>query len=437
VHAGWATNSGDGFGWNGFFGARLPASREGTDWGKVVRILAIHRLLSPGSEWRLHRHWFSTTALGDLLGVDARAVQDDTLYRGLDLLREHKEALFGHECDVPEGERHPRRFGYSRDKLADCVQVVIALVVTPEGLPLPYEMLPSNTAEKTTLRAMLATIGQRYGEAEHIWVMDRGIPTEESLAEFGASTVPVRYLVGTPKGRLTRLESALAERPWQDVRPELRIKLLPSEGELYVLAESGARADKERGMRRRQLKAYWKRLGELQRQASPRDTLLKKLGAAQDRAGRIAAGLVEVAVSAAGVLRYRLDREKLRAVRQREGRYLLRTNMTADDPALLWRCYMQLCHVEEAFRIMKGYLGLRPIFHQKPERIEMAMIRSVSSRIASRVSSISRRSTLLRLNAASPAAWLSSANNTWLCCELLALKFKNCREPTPTQGEIL
>jgi hypothetical protein len=378
-----------------FFGERLPESREGTDWEKVVRILAIYRLLSPGSEWRLHRHWFEATALADLLGVDGRAVQDDTLYRGLDLLLEHKEALFGHlrdrwrdlfgaryevllydlsstyfECDEPRDETDPRRFGYSRDKRGDCVQVVIAVVVTPEGLPLAYEMMPGNTADKTTLRGMLATIARRYGQAERIWVMDRGIPTEKILEELRTSDPQVRYLVGTPKGRLTRLESALAELPWQEVRPELRVKLLPSEGELYVLAESGARANKERGMRRRRLKAYWKRLGELRMQEAPRDTLLKKLGAAQDRAGRIATGLVEVEVSTAGVLSYRLDREQLRTVRRREGRYLLRTNMTADDPAMIWRCYTQLCQVEEAFRTLKGDLGLRPVFHKKPERIE-------------------------------------------------------------------
>jgi hypothetical protein len=242
--------------------------------------------------------------------------------------------------------------------------------VTPEGLPLAYEMLPGNTADKTTLRGMLATITRRYGAAERIWVMDRGVPTEEILAELRTAPAPVRYLVGTPKGRLMRYEAALAEQPWQDVRPQLRVKLLPSEGELYVLAESGARIDKERSMRRRQLKTYWKRLDELQKQEPPRDTLLKKLGAAQDRAGRIAVSLVNVEVNEGGALRYQLDREKLRIVRRREGRYLLRTNMTADDPALIWRCYMQLCHVEEAFRTLKGDLGLRPIFHRNPERIE-------------------------------------------------------------------
>jgi transposase len=378
-----------------FFGARLPVSREETDWEKVLRILVIYRLLSPGSEWRLHRHWFSTTALADLLGVDERAAQDDTLYRCHDLLLEHKEELFGHlrhrwsdlfgaryevllydltstyfECDVPADETDPRRFGYSRDRRGDCVQVVVALVVTPEGLPLAYEMLPGNTTDKTTLREMLATIRRRFGAAERIWIMDRGIPTEEILGELRAADSGVRYLVGTPKGRLTRYEAALAERPWQTVRPALRVKLLPQEGELYVLAESQARAGKERGMRQRRLKAYWQRLGELQRQRPERDALLKKLGAAQERAGRSATNLVKVEVAADGTLTYQLDRDALRTVRSREGRYLLRTNLAADDPELIWRCYMQLCFVEEAFRTLKGDLGLRPIFHQRPDRIE-------------------------------------------------------------------
>ena len=378
-----------------FFGARLPVSREDTDWEKVLRILTIYRLLSPGSEWRLHRHWFGTTALADLLGVDARAVQDDTLYRCHDLVLPLKEELFGHlrqrwsdlfgaryevllydltstyfECDVPADESDPRRFGYSRDRRGDCVQVVVALVVTPEGLPLAYEMFPGNTADKTTLRGMLATIRRRYGAAERIWIMDRGIPTEEVLTELRAADSGVRYLVGTPKGRLTRYEAALAEQPWQTVRPQLRVKLLAQDGELYVLAESQARAGKERGMRRRRLKAYWKRLGELQRQQPPRDVLWKKLGAAQERAGRSATTLVIVEVASDGALTYRLDRHQLRAVRDREGRYLLRTNLTADDPELIWRCYMQLCFVEEAFRTLKGDLGLRPIFHQRPDRIE-------------------------------------------------------------------
>jgi len=378
-----------------FFAACLGRSREGTDWEKILRLLTLYCLLSPGSEWRLHRHWFGITACADLLGVDERAAQDDTLYRCLDLILAHKEALFGHlrqrwsdlfgvrydvllydltstyfECDVPENEADPRRFGYSRDRRRDCVQVLVALVVTPEGLPLAYEMLPGNTADKTTLREMLRLIRRRYGAAERIWVMDRGIPTEAVLAELRQSDSGVRYLVGTPKGRLTKLEQELAERPWQEVHPHLRVKLLPQAGELYVLAESAARAGKDRGIRRRKLKAYWRRLHQLQQQDLARDRLLEKLGAARARAGRVVASLVQVTVSADGQLTFALDRAKLRSVRRREGRYLLRTNLSADDPELLWRCYMQLVWVEEAFRTLKGDLGLRPIYHRKPERIE-------------------------------------------------------------------
>ena len=378
-----------------FFAARLGISREGTDWEKVLRLLSLYRLLSPGSEWRLHRHWFATTACADLLGVDERLAQDDTLYRGLDGLLAHKDALFTHlrqrwsdlfgakfdvllydltstyfECDVPAEEKDPRRFGYSRDKRSDCVQVIVALVVTPEGLPLAYEMFPGNTADKTTLRDMLQLIQKRYGQAERIWVMDRGIPTEAVLEELRKDDAKVSYLVGTPKGRLTALEKELAAQPWQEVRPQLRVKLLPQAGEVYVLAQSGARTHKERAMRRRKLKALWQRLKEVQAQDLTRDQRLQKLAVARDRAGRVAAGLAQAAVSAEGQLTFSLDRQKLRTARQREGRYLLRTNMSADNPELLWRCYMQLVFVEEAFRTLKGDLNLRPIHHHRADRIE-------------------------------------------------------------------
>jgi len=274
------------------------------------------------------------------------------------------------ECDVPDHETDPRRFGYSRDKRSDCVQVVVALVVTPEGLPLAYEMFPGNTADKTTLRGLLELIQKRYGSAERIWVMDRGIPTEAVLAELRQSDAKVSYLVGTPKGRLTKLENELAQKPWQEVRPHLRVKLLPQAGEVYVLAESGARTAKERAMRRRKLKTLWQRLRELQAQDLTRDQRLEKLGAARDRAGRAVASLANTTVDVEGKLAFSLDRKKLRSARKREGRYLLRTNLSADNPELLWRCYMQLVFVEEAFRTLKGDLGLRPIYHHKAERIE-------------------------------------------------------------------
>ena len=378
-----------------FFAARLGCSRADTAWEKVLRALTIYRLLSPGSEWRMHRHWFATTALPDLLAVDASVAQPATLYRCHDRLLEHKEALFAHlrerwadlfaarydvllydltstyfECDRPEAADDPRQFGYSRDRRSDCVQVVIAMVVTPEGLPLAYEMMPGNTADKTTLPAMIALLKKRHGQIGRIWVMDRGIPTEEALAQMRACDPPMHYLVGTPKARLHRLEAALADRPWVEVRGQLRVKCVPADGEVYVLTESPARVDKERAMRRRLLKKYWKRLGELAQLKKPeRDELLLKLGKAKGEAGA-AARLVTVKVSAAGTLTYQLDRGKLREVRRREGRYLLRTNLADYDPDVLWRYYMQLVFVEEAFRTLKGDLGLRPVFHQKPARIE-------------------------------------------------------------------
>lgn len=379
-----------------FFEPRLGHSREGTDWEKVLRVLTLYRLISPGSEWRLHRHWFDTTALPDLLGVDARIAQDDTLYRGHDRLLEHKDALFAHlrgrwadlfdashevllydltstyfECDVPESPDDPRRFGHSRDRRGDCVQVIVALVVTPEGLPLAYEMLPGNTADKTTLRAMLALVQKRHGQARRVWVMDRGIPTEEVLAEMRAATPPVHYLVGTPKGRLTKLESRLTERPWVEVRGQLRVKSLDENGETYVYTESPARVHKERAMRRRALKKYWKRLGELAVLKTPkRDEVLIKLGQAREQAGRAVAKLVTVEVDEGGRLTRRLDLGQLRTARRREGRYLLRTNLADTEPDTLWGYYMQLTAVEESFRTLKGDLGLRPIYHQNPERIE-------------------------------------------------------------------
>jgi len=378
-----------------FFAARLGRSREGTDWEKVLRLLTLYRLLSPGSEWRLHRHWFNSTACADLLGADERLAQDDTLYRGLDGLLEHKEALFTHlrarwsdlfgaqfdvllydltstcfECDAPQDGDDPRRFGYSRDKRGDCVQVIVALIVTPEGLPLAYEMFPGNTADKSTLRGMLELIQKRYGTAQRTWVMDRGVPTEAVLEELRRDESQVSYLVGTPKGRLTQLEKELADKPWQQVREQLRVKLLPREGEVYVLAESGARAHKEHALRRRKLKALWTRLKEIQGQELTRDQRLEKLGGAKDRAGRAVAGLVSASVDAEGQLTFQLSRKKLRALRQREGRYLLRTNLSADNPETIWRSYLQLVFVEEAFRTLKGDLGLRPIYHHKPERIE-------------------------------------------------------------------
>ena len=378
-----------------FWAERLPAGRKGTRWDDVLFVLAAYRLLAPGSEWRLHREWFARSALVDLLGADFGLAEIHKLYACHDRLLAHKPALFEHlvgrwrdmfnasfdvllydltstyfEANPPFPEGDKRRHGYSRDHRPDCVQVVIALVVTPEGLPLGYEVLSGNTADSTTLRGFLERIVRQYGKARRIWLMDRGIPTEAVLAEMRAADPPVRYLVGTPKGRLSRLEQELLEKPWQEARPGVQVKLLPQDGELYVFAESRDRVAKERAMRRRQLKWLWKRLGQLAAMKLSREELLMKLGSARSQAPT-AWRLVMITVAKdSATFSYQLDRDKLRQARRREGRYLLRTNLTEDDPAQLWRYYLQLVAVEQAFKSLKGDLAIRPIFHQQEARIE-------------------------------------------------------------------
>ncbi len=277
------------------------------------------------------------------------------------------------ECDPPEQGK--RRFGYSRDKRSDCVQVVIALIVTPEGFPLAYEVMDGNTADCTTLEAFVERIQCQYGQADRIWVMDRGIPTEAVLEKLRASNPPVRYLVGTPKGRLSALEKEFLNLPWERARQEVEVKLLEREDELYILAKSEGRVDKERAMRGRRLKRLIKRLHELQAQKLTRDELLLKLGAAKKEAGN-AYALLDIVLPPKDQSRtvhsvsFALNRPKLRQVRRREGRYLLRSNLRGESPAKLWQFYIQLTEVEQAFKELKGDLAIRPIYHQKDSRIE-------------------------------------------------------------------
>ncbi len=378
-----------------FFAPLLPNSREGTSWQHVLQTLVCYRLIDPGSEWRLHRQWFEQSAMADLLGEDYGLVAKNALYRCLDKLLPHKAALFSHlrarwqdlfaapfdvllydltstyfESPPPDDEADKRRHGYSRDKRSDCVQVAIALIVTPDGFPLGYEVLPGNTADCTTLRDMLRKVEAQYGKANRVWVMDRGIPSEEVLAEMRAADPPVSYLVGTPKGRLSKLEKHLVTLPWQAVREGVDVKLLPQEQELYVLAQSRARINKERAMRRRKLKWLWARLKEIAAMEIDREELLMKLGAARAKAPA-AWRLVDVAVAPEGAtFTFALDRTKLRQVRRREGRYLLRTNLCGKDPAELWRFYIQLVEVEAVFKTLKDDLQLRPIYHQLEQRVE-------------------------------------------------------------------
>ena len=382
-----------------FWAERLAESREGTCWRDILQTLVCYRLIDPGSEWRLHRLWFEQTAMGDLLGRDYALVEKNALYRTLDLLLKHKRALFSHlqerwrdlfgakfdvllydltstyfESVPPQDEQDKRRFGYSRDKRPDCVQVVIGLIVTPEGFPLAYEVMPGNTADKTTLKGFLEKIQNQYGKAQRIWVMDRGIPTEAVLEQMRASDPPVFYLVGTPKGRLNQLEAQLLALDWQAVRPGVDVKLLPDQQELYVLARSRDRVNKERAMRQRQLKRLCKRLSRLRQMRLSTRQLLLKLGECRARY-RVAWRLLDLELPAPAARKpvrfsFELNRDKLRAARRREGRYLLRTNLTGRDPAALWQFYIQLTEIEAAFKNLKDDLALRPIYHQLEHRVE-------------------------------------------------------------------
>ena len=386
-----------------FWGKRLPDSREGTCWRHIVQTLVCYRLIAPGSEWKLHRQWFEQSAMGDLLGQDYALVEKNALYRVHDRILPHKRELFSHltkkwkdlfgakfevllydltstyfEIDAPDPEGTKKRFGYSRDKRSDCVQVVIALVVTPEGFPLAYEVLAGNTSDKTTLRDFLKEIENQYGKAQRIWVMDRGIPTEEVLAEMRASDPPIQYLVGTPKGRLTRYEADLLEQPWQKVREGVEVKLHAQDQEMYVYARSRDRVAKERAMRLRQLRGLLRRLKELSEMTLPARELLLKLGEARERY-RTAWRLMDFELpepastkdrKAPARFSYRLNRPKLRTARRREGRYLLRANMPKAKPSDLWNFYIQLTEVEAAFKTLKDDLDLRPIYHHLDSRIE-------------------------------------------------------------------
>jgi hypothetical protein len=385
-------------GLDAFWEGRLGEGREEVPWAKVLELLVVSRLVSPGSEFRLHRQGFDQSAMGDLLGTGFAVAEKDRLYRCLDRILKHKAALFEHlrqrwqelfkaRFDVllydltstyleGEGEEIPKaQHGYSRDHRFDCRQVVIALVVTPEGFPLAYEVMEGNTSDRTTLRGFLAKIEAQYGRARRVWLMDRGIPTEEVLQEMRAPEREVFYLVGTPRGKIQQYEKKWLELPWQKVRESVEVKLFAQEGELYVLAKSAGRRAKEQAIRRRKLVRLLGKLRDLRRKSPARDQLLLRLGAARKDAGR-AFGFVRIHLPQEGeavtpqTFMFQLDKDKLQKAELRDGHYLLRSNLVGEDAAVLWELYLQLTQIEAAFKTLKSELGLRPIYHQLENRVE-------------------------------------------------------------------
>ena len=381
-----------------FWQQKLPEGREAVPWEKVLRLLVVNRLLDPGSEFRVHRQWFDRTAMAELLATDFAVAEKDRLYRCLDRLLDHKQELFQHlrqrwqdlfatQFEVlfydltstyfeGEAEEIPQaKRGYSRDHRPDCLQVVIALVITPEGFPLAYEVMDGNTSDRTTLRGFLNRIEQTYGKARRVWVMDRGIPTEALLAEMRDPERQMFYLVGTPKGRVNQHEKKWLDLPWQQVRESVQVKLYEHAGELYVLAKSQGRQAKENAIRRQRLARLLRKLRAMRHSLPKRDQLLLRIGAAKKEAGR-AFGFVQIRMPKADqqvtrrTFAFATDKAKLRQAEQRDGHYLLRSNLTGEDPGVLWERYVQLTQIEAAFKTMKSELGLRPIYHQLGHRVE-------------------------------------------------------------------
>jgi len=381
-----------------FWDVRLAGTREEVAWEKVLQLLVVNRLLDPGSEFRVHRQWYLSTAMDALLGTDFAVAEKDRLYRCLDRVLEHKQELFVwlrqkwadlFQADFEvllydltstyfEGamEQNPKaKYGHSRDKRTDCLQVVIALVITSDGYPLAYEVMDGNTSDRATLRGFLDKIEKTYGKAKRMWVMDRGIPSEEILREMRDPAREIFYLVGTPKGKIQQYEKKWLDLPWQKVRESVEVKLFEQEGELYVLAKSAGRQAKETAMRRKRLARLFRKLRAMRRSLPSRDQLLMRLGAAKSAAGR-AFQFVHLQVPGEDqevtreTFQFRVDKKKLQAAEWRDGHYLLRSNLTAGDPSVLWARYVQLTQIESVFRSLKSELGIRPIYHQLEHRAD-------------------------------------------------------------------
>lgn len=374
-----------------FWRQRLPDGKVEVPWFKVLELLTVRQLVAPGSKWHLHRRWFLSSAMDQLLDEDFAVAAKNRLYQCLDRIDEHRAALFTHlqarwkdlfgaTYDLllydltstyfeGEMEQAPKaKHGYSRDKRFDCRQVVIAVVLSAEGFPLAYEIMPGNTSDRTTLRLFLQKIQTQYGQARRIWVMDRGIPTEETLQEMRQSDPPVGYLVGTPRAGWEQFKERFENVPWQKLRDTIEVKLLSEGQEVYVLAKSQGRRQKETAIRRRKLARLLRTLRVLRRTRQKpwkRDTLLHKLGAAHKEAGK-AWGFVKITVPKArqpvnrDTFKFDLLQDKLQDAQQRDGHYLLRGFGAGDQGGPLWERYMQLSEIEAAFKTLKSDLQLRP-----------------------------------------------------------------------------
>jgi transposase len=377
-----------------FWEAALGEQRGEVPWAKVVELLAVNRLCEPRSELFIHEKWFPQTAMDLLLDCTAAVAEKDRLYRALDRIVAHKAALeqhladqwrdlFGASFDVLLYDLTSTYFeggaeavdqaarGYSRDHRPDCPQLVMAIVVTPEGFPLSYEVFDGDRADVTTLEAMLDQVEAKHGRARRIWVFDRGIVSEANLQRLRERAG--QYVVGTPRHQLEAYEKELLAGSWQQITASVQVQLIQAEQETYVLARSVERARKEEAMRGRQIRGLMRDLVKLRRSlrkgtlVDP-DKVLMRLGRLSERWPRawkyVATDWKE------GNLSWQWDRPALRLAAHRDGAYLLRTNLSDRSPEALWRMYVQLTEVEAVFRALKSDLAIRPIWHWVGPRVE-------------------------------------------------------------------
>jgi transposase len=387
-------------GLDGFYEQVIDGEAAEVPWSRVAAVLAINRLCAPGSELAVEERWYPSTALDDLLEIEEGKINDTRLYRCLDRILPHKTKLeqhlkqrygelFGAEFDVllydltstyVEGaaEKNPMMSrGYSRDHRPDCEQMVIALIVNREGFPFSYETFDGNRADVSSMESILRMVERKYGKARRIWVMDRGIVSEENLAAIRRRGG--QYLVGTPRRQMKRFEAELLRDDWTQVRPDVEVKrvAIPEGEEMYILCRTAARKEKEKAIRKRFSTRMEAALEALEKNiASGR---LKDRYKMERRLGRIQArhpqvnDLFEVALreTPAGIRLVWEMKEERKAWRDlREGAYMLRTNLQADSAEQMWSMYMQLTEAEASFRALKSELSIRPLFHQKEPRVK-------------------------------------------------------------------
>lgn len=433
----------DRLGLDGFWAPRLGPSRKGTDWLAVMKAIVLYRFTDPGSELRMHTGWLANTAVEELVGPGALTGRS-TLYNCLDrviwnteerkkprdcrkgsfkdelfyFLRDRWAGLFGSTCDIVlfdltsayfevDGtkvrESDLRRYGYSRDRRGDCLQVVVALVLTPDGFPLAYEAMPGNTSDKETQMPFIRRLEERYGKIGSLWLMDRGVPSEKTLKEMREGGC--RHLVGAPRGLLKMLGDRLKKVEWRNVQDGVDVKMAEADdvtakdadgretttpGDTFVLTRSSARSLKEASMRAKRIRsamktlfkldarigrAKWKK-AEPSRRGLTRDELVGRLAVAGSKAGG-SWKMISVTLSKEGekvtpaTFSWKLDWDRIREARANdEGTCLLRTNLPECDPRALWKRYMVQGEIEYAFRELKNDLGLRPVYHGLDDRIE-------------------------------------------------------------------